>query len=56
MAFKGDWGCFPDVYKRQVSDLADGSAPASFDKFAEESADTAAKLLIGALGILGSDI
>lgn len=46
----------PFAVLRSVSDLADGSAPASFDKFAEESADTAAKLLIGALGILGSDI
>lgn len=46
----------PFAVLRSVSDLADGSAPASFDKFAKESADTAAKLLIGALGILGSDL
>lgn len=39
----------PFAVLRSVSDLADGSAPASFERFAAESADRAAKLLIGTL-------
>lgn len=42
----------PFAVLRSVSDLADGSAPASFEKFAEESANTAAKLLLRAVETL----
>ena len=42
----------PFAVLRSVSDLADGSAPASFEKFAEESADKAAKLLLRAVEAL----
>ena len=39
----------PFAVLRSVSDLADGSAPESFGKFAEESAGVAARVLSGAL-------
>ena len=42
----------PFAVLRSVSDLADGSAPESFEKFAAECAATAAKLLLRAVEAL----